>query len=125
MPSFLLLDVIRLPGDGEFCFRCKDLVFANVDPVSGGMDPVSGGVATAFGMPDHSFRLGWWGFVFPNVGFTIACIRFGDALGNEGILWFGTVLTIVLVIVWANLIVLCTHAVIKRQIVWPGRDEDG
>jgi tellurite resistance protein TehA-like permease len=75
-------------------------------------------------MPDRSFHLSWWSFVFPNVGFTIACIRIGEVLGNEGVLWMATVLTVVLVVVWALLAVFCVRAVIKKQIVWPGRDED-
>ncbi|TEA14660.1 Malic acid transport protein [Colletotrichum sidae] len=57
-------------------------------------------LSTMFGMPDHSFHLSWWSFVFPNVGLTIATIRIGEAFGSEGLLWLATVLTVLLVIVW-------------------------
>jgi C4-dicarboxylate transporter/malic acid transport protein len=75
-------------------------------------------------MPDRSFHLAWWSFVFPNVGFTIASVRIGKAVGSEGVLWMSTAMMIILVAVWLLLIFFCVRAVIKRKIVWPGRDED-
>lgn len=62
--------------------------------------------------------------MFPNVGFTIATIQIGDALVSEGVKWVASGMTIVLVAVW--LFVGCTHvrAVWKREILWPGKDED-
>ena len=82
-------------------------------------------VAAVFaGMPDRRFHLSWWSFVFPNVGFTIACIRMGVALQNDGILWLSSAMTITLFIVWAFVAFRCVRAVIKREIVWPGHDED-
>ncbi|KXH45870.1 C4-dicarboxylate transporter/malic acid transporter [Colletotrichum nymphaeae SA-01] len=81
-------------------------------------------LSTMFGMPDHSFHLSWWSFVFPNVGFTIATIRIGEAFGNEGLLWLATVFTIALVAVWLFVGFCCARAVIRRKLVWPGRDED-
>jgi hypothetical protein len=38
--------------------------------------------------------------VFPNVGFTIATINIGHALMSEGILWLGSVMTIMLVAIY-------------------------
>lgn len=38
------------------------------------------------GVKQMSFRLNWWASVFPNVGFTIATIRIGEALQSEAIL---------------------------------------
>ena len=81
-------------------------------------------VGVVSGMPDRKFHLSWWSFVFPNVGFTVSCIRIGLAFGSEGILWLSTVMTVVLVLVWAFLVWRCTRAVMKREIVWPGHDED-
>lgn len=81
-------------------------------------------VAVAAGMPDRRFHLSWWSFVFPNAGFCISTIRMGKAVGSEGLLWFSTVLTVVLVIVWLVIAWRCVWAVIKREIVWPGHDED-
>lgn len=76
------------------------------------------------GMPDRRFHLSWWSFVFPNVGFCISTIRVGNAVGSEGMLWFATVLTILLVVVWLVVGARCIWAVQRREIVWPGHDED-
>ncbi|KAF3798086.1 Malic acid transport protein [Colletotrichum gloeosporioides] len=81
-------------------------------------------LSTVFGMPDHSFHLSWWSFVFPNVGFTVATIRIGEAFGSEGLLWLATVFTILLVAVWLFVGFCCARAVVRRKLVWPGRDED-
>lgn len=80
--------------------------------------------ATVTGMPDRKFHLSWWSFVFPNVGFCISTIRVGEAMGSPGLLWFSTVLTVVLVIAWLVIAWRCVMAVIHREIVWPGHDED-
>ncbi|ROV97411.1 hypothetical protein VMCG_06942 [Cytospora schulzeri] len=74
--------------------------------------------------PDRKFRLNWWSFVFPNVGFCISTIRIGLVMGNEGMLWFGSALTILLVICWLFVLFRCVWGVMKREIVWPGHDED-
>lgn len=80
--------------------------------------------ATVSGMPDRKFHLSWWSFVFPNVGFCISTIRVGTAFGSSGLLWFSTVMTIVLVLAWLVIAWRCVMAVIHREIVWPGHDED-
>lgn len=74
--------------------------------------------------PDRKFRLNWWSFVFPNVGFCISTIKIGTVMGNEGMLWFGSALTILLVICWLFVLFRCVWGVMKREIVWPGHDED-
>lgn len=80
--------------------------------------------ATVSGMPDRKFHLSWWSFVFPNVGFCISTIRVGTVFGSQGLLWFSTVLTIVLIVAWLVIAWRCVMAVIHREIVWPGHDED-
>ncbi|KAF3766569.1 hypothetical protein M406DRAFT_339743 [Cryphonectria parasitica EP155] len=85
---------------------------------------VSAVMAVAAGMPDRKFHLSWWSFVFPNVGFCISTIRVGEATGSDGLLWFSTVQTIVLVLAWFYIAWRCVWAVIHREIVWPGHDED-
>lgn len=80
--------------------------------------------ACAAGMPDRRFHLSWWSFVFPNVGFCISTIRVGQAVGSAGLLWFSTVLSVVLVAVWLFIAWRCAWAVYQREIVWPGHDED-
>jgi C4-dicarboxylate transporter/malic acid transport protein len=71
-----------------------------------------------------NFHLVWWSFVFPNVGFTICTISIGKALGSEGILWVGTVMTVILVAVWTFVSSMHVRAIWKGQILWPGKDED-
>lgn len=81
-------------------------------------------VAVVVGMPDRRFHLSWWSFVFPNVGFTLASMRLGTALRNDGMLWFSSVMTALLFLAWLFIGVRCIRAVHKREIVWPGHDED-
>ncbi|TVY35728.1 Malic acid transport protein [Lachnellula subtilissima] len=71
-----------------------------------------------------TFHLVWWAFVFPNVGFTICTINIGQALMSEGILWLSSVMTVLLVIVWLFVGIMHFRAVWKKQILWPGKDED-
>lgn len=80
--------------------------------------------AVAAGLPDRRFHLSWWSFVFPNVGFCVSTIRVGETTGSAGLLWFGTVLTAALVVVWLFVFWRCVWAVVRREIVWPGHDED-
>jgi len=81
-------------------------------------------VAVVAGMPDRKFHLSWWSFVFPNVGFTISSIRIGNAVGSQGVLWMGSAMAAVLFVAWAFIGFRCVRAVHKREIVWPGHDED-
>lgn len=86
---------------------------------------LAGVVAGAAGAPpDRRFHLSWWSFVFPNVGFCLSTVQVGHAVGSAGMLWFASVLTVLLVVVWAIVGARCAWAVQKREIVWPGHDED-
>ena len=71
-----------------------------------------------------SFHLSWWAFVFPNVGFTIAVIRIGRSLQSEGMMWVGTAMTLLLVVVYLCVLVCHVRAVWRKQIWFPGKDED-
>lgn len=82
------------------------------------------GFTSMVNTPDRKFRLNWWSFVFPNVGFCISTIRIGNFFHSEGMLWFGSALTILLVICWLFVLGKCVWGVFKREIVWPGHDED-
>lgn len=70
------------------------------------------------------FHLGWWAMVFPNSGFTIATIQIGNALNNEGLRWLGNGMTIAIIIAWAFVLYMNLRAVIVRDIMFPGMDED-
>jgi tellurite resistance protein TehA-like permease len=71
-----------------------------------------------------TFHLVWWAFVIPNVGFTVATINIGQALMSKGILWIASVMTILLVAIWLFVGMAHIRAVWKKQILWPGKDED-
>ncbi|KAI9661223.1 MAG: hypothetical protein M1821_009550 [Bathelium mastoideum] len=81
-------------------------------------------VSVVLTIPHMTFHLTWWAFVFPNVGFTIAIIQIGEGLESNAITWVGSILTIILVAVY--LFVLGAHikAVLAKDIMWPGKDED-
>lgn len=70
------------------------------------------------------FRLPWWAFIFPNVGFTVATIDIGTELGSEGILWVASIMTVLLVAIWLFTAGACIHGIWERKIMWPGKDED-
>lgn len=82
-------------------------------------------IAVIAGIPTGGgFHLSWWTFVFPNVGFTIALINIGKALGSEAILWVTSIMTIMLVCMWGFVVFNQIKAVLTKKIMWPERDED-
>jgi len=70
------------------------------------------------------FHLVWYAFVFPNVGFTIAVLDIGEELNSPGITWAGSGMTILLVATWLFVMVMHTRAVVRGDVMWPGKDED-
>lgn len=75
-------------------------------------------------IPHLGFSLSWWVMIFPNVGFTIATVYIGTELRSEAILWVASAMTIPLVAIWLFIAVACVHAVWKKRIMFPGKDED-
>lgn len=71
-----------------------------------------------------SFTLNWWAFIFPNAGLTLAIIQLGSTYKSNGINGFSSALTVLLVVFWFVAAVANIMAVWKRQILWPGKDED-
>jgi C4-dicarboxylate transporter/malic acid transport protein len=80
-------------------------------------------LAVALSPPKH-FHLGWWAAVFPNTGFTLATISLGNAFRNDGILWFATAMSILLLFTYLFVLYHHVRAVIVQDIMYPGRDED-
>ena len=70
------------------------------------------------------FSLTWWSFVFPNVGFAIVTIEIGRQLAQNGILWIGSIMTILVVAAWLILLGCHIYAVCTSMILYPGKDED-
>ena len=81
-------------------------------------------LAVALELGHTSFHLTWWSVVFPNTGFIIATIQIGNAIDSSAILWVGSVATVLQVILYLCVLVAHARAVVKRQILWPGKDED-
>lgn len=70
------------------------------------------------------FTLNYWGAIFPNAGLTIALIQIANVLDSDGIRGVCSAMTVVLVAAWLLIAVLHVRAVLVRQILWPGMDED-
>ncbi|KEF61398.1 uncharacterized protein A1O9_02964 [Exophiala aquamarina CBS 119918] len=70
------------------------------------------------------FRLNCWAFVFPNVGFTLATINIARSLQSQGAMWLGSVMSIGLVGVYVFVFFAHTRALLARQILYFGMDED-
>lgn len=81
-------------------------------------------VAVLAGAKSMTFHLIWWALVFPNIAVALATGRIGEVLESEGILWVSTVMAILLVAAWMFVIVLNFRAVLRGDIMWPGKDED-
>ena len=62
--------------------------------------------------------------MFPNTGLLIAMIDIGTAIGSQAILWVASVATVVQVMMWLLVYVAHVRALLKKQILWPGKDED-
>ena len=81
-------------------------------------------VAVLLGARKMSFHMVWWAAVFPNTGFAIATISIGEQLESQGILWVGSVMTILLVAAWLFIFVAQMRAIWRKDILMPGKDED-
>jgi C4-dicarboxylate transporter/malic acid transport protein len=73
---------------------------------------------------EMTFHLNWWAFVFPNVGFTLATIKIGVMFGSVAVGWVGSVMTISLVATYVFVFAMCARALLKREILSQGKDED-
>ena len=62
--------------------------------------------------------------MFPNTGLLIAMIDIGTAIGSQAILWVASVATVIQVMMWLLVFVTHVRALLKKQILWPGKDED-
>ena len=81
-------------------------------------------VANVEAIPRNDFHLNWYAYVFPNVGFTIATIQIGVRLDSNAITLVGTGMGAVLFFLLLLIMFCHIKAVIKKGIMWPGKDED-
>ncbi|KAJ7882937.1 voltage-dependent anion channel [Mycena leptocephala] len=70
------------------------------------------------------FRLGWYAFVFPNVGFTIATISIGKMFKSSAVEWVGSGMSVLLVVTYLAVGFCHIRAFFRRDILSEGRDED-
>jgi C4-dicarboxylate transporter/malic acid transport protein len=73
---------------------------------------------------EMSFRLNWWAFVFPNVGFTITVLSIGKQFESPGVMWVGTIMSMILVLVWIVVFFCHVRALLRKDILYIGKDED-
>jgi tellurite resistance protein TehA-like permease len=74
--------------------------------------------------PPTAFHLSWWAMVFPNTGFTLATIVLGNSFESSAIKGVGTAMSICIVGMWLFVFVNHVLAVVRRDIMFPGKDED-
>jgi C4-dicarboxylate transporter/malic acid transport protein len=74
--------------------------------------------------PPTAFHLSWWAMVFPNTGFTLATIVLGNAFGSKAIKGVGSAMSVCVVGMWAFVFVNHVLAVVRQDIMFPGKDED-
>lgn len=82
------------------------------------------GVVAVIASPPKYFHLGWWAMVFPNTGFVLATITISNELRSEAVKWFATGLSICMLCMFLFVAFNLVKAVIKQEIMYPGRDED-
>lgn len=71
------------------------------------------------------FAMTWYSFVFPNTALTTATFAVAKALdNNRPIEILGCVMTVLLVITWIYVSVMMIRAVVRKQILWPQKQED-
>ncbi|KAI1408448.1 voltage-dependent anion channel [Hypoxylon sp. FL1857] len=71
-----------------------------------------------------TFHLNWYAYVFPNVGFTITIIALGKNFKSSGVMAVGSAMTLLLVAMWIFVFIHHIKAVINREILFEGKDED-
>ncbi|KAK4095081.1 hypothetical protein Purlil1_777 [Purpureocillium lilacinum] len=65
------------------------------------------------------FQMTWWSFVFPNTALVTATQVMGKIFQSKGLRLFGSIMTIVLVIVWVGVFVTMLHCLRTRKLLWP------
>ena len=81
-------------------------------------------ISVLYGIKQMSFSLVNWALVFPNVGLTIATINIGQQLESQGIQWVGSIMSILVFIIWLFNIFAHARAVLTKRMMMPGQDED-
>ena len=70
------------------------------------------------------FAMTWFSFVFPNTALITATLTIGEAFESDVIKWIGCVMTVLLVLLWVFVFGAMVRAILKKQILWPQKQED-
>lgn len=81
-------------------------------------------VSVLISAKDAHFTLNWWAFVFPNVGLVTALLQLAEALDLDSVKIICTGGTAVLILLWVFCAVMHVRALVRKEILWPGQDED-
>ncbi|KAJ4992837.1 c4-dicarboxylate transporter malic acid transport [Stagonosporopsis vannaccii] len=73
---------------------------------------------------ESHFTLNWWAFIFPNVGLVTALLQIAEALELSSVQVVCTIATGFLTLVWVFCAVMHVRALLRKEILWPGQDED-
>jgi tellurite resistance protein TehA-like permease len=81
-------------------------------------------VSVLLSAKDSHFTLNWWAFIFPNVGLVTALLQISEALDLPGVQMICTGATAVLTLLWVFCAVMHICAIVRKEVLWPGQDED-
>ncbi|KAI9673090.1 MAG: hypothetical protein M1829_004404 [Trizodia sp. TS-e1964] len=70
------------------------------------------------------FAMSWYSFVFPNTALVTATLAIGDAFGSHSIQVLGTVMAVMVIILWFIVFIMMIRAVKLKHILWPHMGED-
>ena len=73
---------------------------------------------------ESHFTLNYCAFIFPNAGLIVALIRIATALNSNSIKGVCSGATIILIITWFFVAISNIRGLVKKQVLWPGKDED-
>ncbi|KAK8905770.1 hypothetical protein QC760_11259 [Botrytis cinerea] len=73
--------------------------------------------------PEHhiSADMTWNSFVFPNTALATATMQIGKAFGSNAIRIAGTVISVILVVVWLGVLFMLVRAIFLKRLLMPGR----
>ncbi|KAF2167774.1 hypothetical protein M409DRAFT_65875 [Zasmidium cellare ATCC 36951] len=71
-----------------------------------------------------TFAMTFYSYVFPNTALTTATFAIAKALDNRPIAILGCVMTCILIVIWMSVFMMMIRAVIKKDILWPQKQED-
>ena len=81
-------------------------------------------VSVLISLKESHFTLNWWAFIFPNVGLFTALLKIAEVLDLSSVEMICTVATAVLTLLWVFCAVMNVRALIRKEVLWPGQDED-